>query len=254
MAIYDPGVPGAAGPLPGASLAPHGAALLGRGVAMRSFLSPFCSFPAKKYKKVTGKEIYSDTLESTPMLEKEKFPQDYFPEVRPPGPAAAPSRLLLSARTLGGDLGPEVFMFRGRVPACLLPRLGVPPFSEGLTPSWVHPAGPRWGPRGRPWLTLHGPPRFLTAVSRQSTRPTRRGKTIIRSGGARRGPGPPRRRPAAMGALAPGQRALWPSLRSSLWGAVIERRLGGPERGSPPPHTLSRGASTTERGSPTAPG
>lgn len=40
------------------------------------------SFPAKKYKKVTGKEIYSDTLESTPMLEKEKFPQDYFPEVR----------------------------------------------------------------------------------------------------------------------------------------------------------------------------
>lgn len=36
---------------------------------------------AKKYKKVTGKEIYSDTLESTPMLEKEKFPQDYFPEV-----------------------------------------------------------------------------------------------------------------------------------------------------------------------------
>ncbi|KAG8135462.1 putative Type I inositol-145-trisphosphate 5-phosphatase protein, partial [Naja naja] len=37
-------------------------------------------FKAKKYKKVTGKEIYSDTLESTPMLEKEKFPQDYFPE------------------------------------------------------------------------------------------------------------------------------------------------------------------------------
>ncbi|XP_023585835.1 inositol polyphosphate-5-phosphatase A isoform X5 [Trichechus manatus latirostris] len=35
---------------------------------------------AKKYKKVTGKEIYSDTLESTPMLEKEKFPQEYFPE------------------------------------------------------------------------------------------------------------------------------------------------------------------------------
>lgn len=54
-------------------------------------MSPLCSFPAKKYKKVTGKEIYSDTLESTPMLEKEKFPQDYFPEVRPgrrPGPLA----------------------------------------------------------------------------------------------------------------------------------------------------------------------
>ncbi|XP_058292431.1 inositol polyphosphate-5-phosphatase A [Hylobates moloch] len=40
-------------------------------------------FKAKKYRKVTGKEIYSDTLESTPMLEKEKFPQDYFPEAAP---------------------------------------------------------------------------------------------------------------------------------------------------------------------------
>uniref|UniRef100_A0A452EUD6 inositol-polyphosphate 5-phosphatase n=1 Tax=Capra hircus TaxID=9925 RepID=A0A452EUD6_CAPHI len=39
-------------------------------------------FKAKKFKKVTGKEIYSDTLESTPMLEKEKFPQDYFPECK----------------------------------------------------------------------------------------------------------------------------------------------------------------------------
>uniref|UniRef100_A0A803TMN8 inositol-polyphosphate 5-phosphatase n=1 Tax=Anolis carolinensis TaxID=28377 RepID=A0A803TMN8_ANOCA len=39
-------------------------------------------FKAKKYKKVTGKEIYSDTLESTPMLEKEKFPLDYFPECK----------------------------------------------------------------------------------------------------------------------------------------------------------------------------
>uniref|UniRef100_A0A4W3JIM4 inositol-polyphosphate 5-phosphatase n=1 Tax=Callorhinchus milii TaxID=7868 RepID=A0A4W3JIM4_CALMI len=37
-------------------------------------------FKAKKYKRVTGKEIYSETLESTPMLEKEKFPKDYFPE------------------------------------------------------------------------------------------------------------------------------------------------------------------------------
>lgn len=44
--------------------------------------SSFWSLPAKKYRKVAGKEIYSDTLESTPMLEKEKFPQDYFPEVR----------------------------------------------------------------------------------------------------------------------------------------------------------------------------
>uniref|UniRef100_A0AAY4EPB1 inositol-polyphosphate 5-phosphatase n=1 Tax=Denticeps clupeoides TaxID=299321 RepID=A0AAY4EPB1_9TELE len=39
-------------------------------------------FKAKKFKKVLGKEIYSDTLESTPMLEKEKFPQDYFPECK----------------------------------------------------------------------------------------------------------------------------------------------------------------------------
>lgn len=49
------------------------------------FIAP-SSFPAKKYKKVTGKEIYSDTLESTAMLEKEKFPQHYFPEVRTPHP------------------------------------------------------------------------------------------------------------------------------------------------------------------------
>ncbi|GAA6087663.1 inositol polyphosphate-5-phosphatase A isoform X1 [Tachysurus ichikawai] len=37
-------------------------------------------FKAKKFKKVVGKEVYSDTLDSTSMLEKEKFPQDYFPE------------------------------------------------------------------------------------------------------------------------------------------------------------------------------
>nr|XP_060499013.1 inositol polyphosphate-5-phosphatase A [Panthera onca] len=55
-------------------------------------------FKAKKYKKVTGKEIYSDTLESTPMLEKEKFPQDYFPEVRH-GPPAPLARLPLRAHT-----------------------------------------------------------------------------------------------------------------------------------------------------------
>lgn len=36
---------------------------------------------AKKFKKVVGKETYTETLESTPSLEKEKFPQDYFPEV-----------------------------------------------------------------------------------------------------------------------------------------------------------------------------
>lgn len=43
---------------------------------------------------MNGKEIYSDTLESTSMLEKEKFPQDYFPEVggSPRGAELSPSR------------------------------------------------------------------------------------------------------------------------------------------------------------------
>ncbi|TDH00868.1 hypothetical protein EPR50_G00174200 [Perca flavescens] len=39
-------------------------------------------FKAKKFKKVVGKETYSETLEGTPSLEKEKFPQDYFPECK----------------------------------------------------------------------------------------------------------------------------------------------------------------------------
>uniref|UniRef100_A0A4W6G9K9 inositol-polyphosphate 5-phosphatase n=1 Tax=Lates calcarifer TaxID=8187 RepID=A0A4W6G9K9_LATCA len=39
-------------------------------------------FKAKKFKKVLGKETCSETLESTPTLEKEKFPQDYFPECK----------------------------------------------------------------------------------------------------------------------------------------------------------------------------
>ncbi|TWW78005.1 Type I inositol 1,4,5-trisphosphate 5-phosphatase, partial [Takifugu flavidus] len=37
---------------------------------------------AKKFKKLAGKETYSETLESTPTMEKEKFPQDYFPECK----------------------------------------------------------------------------------------------------------------------------------------------------------------------------
>lgn len=105
---------------------------------MRSFL---CSFPAKKYKKVTGKEIYSDTLESTPMLEKEKFPQDYFPEVRhgPPAPSHGP----LSERTPRGDtrarLGPEAVTFRGRDPSVAAEGCGAPSLWEGLAPTWVRP-------------------------------------------------------------------------------------------------------------------
>ncbi|XP_061766868.1 inositol polyphosphate-5-phosphatase A-like isoform X3 [Nerophis ophidion] len=39
-------------------------------------------FKAKKFRKVIGKETCSETLECTPMLEKEKFPQDYFPECK----------------------------------------------------------------------------------------------------------------------------------------------------------------------------
>lgn len=45
-----------------------------------SAFPPFGSL-AKKFKKVVGKETCSETLESTTSLEKEKFPQDYFPEV-----------------------------------------------------------------------------------------------------------------------------------------------------------------------------
>ncbi|XP_029376445.1 type I inositol 1,4,5-trisphosphate 5-phosphatase isoform X1 [Echeneis naucrates] len=39
-------------------------------------------FKAKKFRKVVGREICSETLESTPSLEKEKFPQEYFPECK----------------------------------------------------------------------------------------------------------------------------------------------------------------------------
>ncbi|XP_072292763.1 inositol polyphosphate-5-phosphatase A isoform X2 [Eucyclogobius newberryi] len=37
-------------------------------------------FKAKKFRKVVGRETCTESLESTPSLEKEKFPQDYFPE------------------------------------------------------------------------------------------------------------------------------------------------------------------------------
>ncbi|KAJ0004936.1 hypothetical protein NQD34_011150, partial [Periophthalmus magnuspinnatus] len=37
-------------------------------------------FKAKKFRKVVGRETCTETLETTPSLEKEKFPQDYFPE------------------------------------------------------------------------------------------------------------------------------------------------------------------------------
>ncbi|KTG22749.1 hypothetical protein cypCar_00017772, partial [Cyprinus carpio] len=39
-------------------------------------------FKAKKFRKVVGKEVCSDALPSTATLEKEKFPQDYFPECK----------------------------------------------------------------------------------------------------------------------------------------------------------------------------
>lgn len=90
VGIYEPlAAPGAARPpLQGLPELPTGCSgWVGR--SHEVIRVPLCSFPAKKYKKVTGKEIYSDTLESTPMLEKEKFPQDYFPEVGPRPPAAS---------------------------------------------------------------------------------------------------------------------------------------------------------------------
>uniref|UniRef100_A0A9J7ZJ33 inositol-polyphosphate 5-phosphatase n=2 Tax=Cyprinus carpio TaxID=7962 RepID=A0A9J7ZJ33_CYPCA len=37
---------------------------------------------SKKFRKVVGKEVCSDALPSTATLEKEKFPQDYFPECK----------------------------------------------------------------------------------------------------------------------------------------------------------------------------
>lgn len=70
------------------------------------------SLPAKKYKKVTGKEIYSDTLESTAMLEKAKFPQDYFPEVRPRR-AAGLFRAVVSQQSFWSSQFPQA------VPPCL---------------------------------------------------------------------------------------------------------------------------------------
>lgn len=78
--------------------------LAGWGPAVGSRTSFFWSFPAKKYRKVTGKEIYSDTLESTPMLEKEKFPQDYFPEVRGQAPVVAFSTVCLPLRVSKAEM------------------------------------------------------------------------------------------------------------------------------------------------------
>ncbi|KAF4106187.1 inositol polyphosphate-5-phosphatase A-like [Onychostoma macrolepis] len=39
-------------------------------------------FKAKKFRKLVGKEVCSDALPNTATLEKEKFPQDYFPECK----------------------------------------------------------------------------------------------------------------------------------------------------------------------------
>lgn len=50
-------------------------------VSFPLFITLHRSSSAKKFRKVVGKETCSETLESTSMLEKEKFPQDYFPEV-----------------------------------------------------------------------------------------------------------------------------------------------------------------------------
>ncbi|MEQ2283811.1 Type I inositol 1,4,5-trisphosphate 5-phosphatase, partial [Ameca splendens] len=38
-------------------------------------------FNAQEFQKVSGKEICAVTLDGSSMVEKEKFPQNYFPEV-----------------------------------------------------------------------------------------------------------------------------------------------------------------------------
>ncbi|KAJ8793996.1 hypothetical protein J1605_003406 [Eschrichtius robustus] len=82
---------------------------------------------AKKYKKVTGKEIYSDTLESTPMLEKEKFPQDYFPEWRKgsrrlEGWATSPAKDAVSGARLPPR--PPLLLPLGTAPLCSASKEG----------------------------------------------------------------------------------------------------------------------------------
>lgn len=85
-------------------MGPPGVWLVGWNVVTWLFTLFICSFLAKKYKKVTGKEIYSDTLESTPMLEKEKFPQDYFPEVRPEPVPLSPRALTFQGGHVRRDI------------------------------------------------------------------------------------------------------------------------------------------------------
>lgn len=110
---------------------PRGAQLGGGPAGPRALLS----LPAKKYKKVTGKEIYSDTLESTPMLEKEKFPQDYFPEVRGSEAGAGPGAAERT-RPAEGCTGRSA-------PCRYVPAKGLPP------ERWEVPVSPRGARRAR---------------------------------------------------------------------------------------------------------
>ena len=72
------------------------------------------------------------------MLEKEKFPQDYFPEVRQ-GPAG---HTRTSAFTFRWTLGREIFILHSgdpRLPSCS----STLSFWEVLKPTWVHLGGLR---------------------------------------------------------------------------------------------------------------
>lgn len=169
-------------------------------------MSPFCTFPAKKYKKVTGKEIYSDTLESTPMLEKEKFPQDYFPEVcpgrRPPGALTPQSMRLGNEETeLKAPCSREGGSHSG---CCVLQQV----VFLGGSQAHVGPSG--WclvGAEDLRHLSLHES-HFLTSFPGRVTFPMRGRKIIVSSLWGLERPGAPQQ-------VLDGSRWIWPR----CWGA-----------------------------------
>ncbi|KAA8584051.1 hypothetical protein FQN60_015259 [Etheostoma spectabile] len=88
-------------------------------------------FKAKKFKKVVGKETYSETLESTPSLEKEKFPQDYFPEDKQSKPQNKPG-MAQRERDEGSDV--ERKEVRSPINKVALSELLMTSWWEGLPP------------------------------------------------------------------------------------------------------------------------
>ena len=116
------------------------------------------------------------------MLEKEKFPQDYFPEVRPGGPSGhrLPEHLLFRMVTWEGDLRACLWVDSPSAAAplyCSLPgRVGD---ARGLL--WVVLAERR---EGAQCLWLEQLANFLIAVSWQRNHPRRCRQIIIGSLGA----------------------------------------------------------------------